>query len=327
VNGLVDTWRLTFTPNEVATANPSNIELYQVPKNTLGNCTIEWLKIEEGEVATPNIIDYKYFGEGLKDSDNPNDYSWNITPDYSEQYFISKSSTEKGLLIYKNNFITTEDWNSIQTSGIYYCAGATGENMPISGTLYGYLIVIKSASVIVQLFISNGNFYNRIMSGSPLTWFNWNKLSNDSTVVHNSGNESIDGFKDFRQTPTVNNVPVALDRFVSKTVKTTNTTDFTNESSVRFERSGRSVVANFAIANKSANFAGWKNLMAFPKGYTPTSLKDWGGTLANKTNRNPALSVYANASGIAVMVSTTNLPENQECSGTVSYFTNDAWPN
>ncbi|EOS7778632.1 BppU family phage baseplate upper protein, partial [Enterococcus hirae] len=27
VNGLVDTWRLTFTPNEVATANPSNIEL------------------------------------------------------------------------------------------------------------------------------------------------------------------------------------------------------------------------------------------------------------------------------------------------------------
>ncbi|RBT62128.1 hypothetical protein EB39_01576 [Enterococcus hirae] len=28
-----------------------------------------------------------------------------------------------------------------------------------------------------------------------------------------------------------------------------------------------------------------------------------------------------------MMVSTTNLPENQECSGTVSYFTNDAWPN
>lgn len=244
-----------------------------------------------------------------------------------EQYFVTKSSTEKGLLIYKNNFITTEDWNSLQTSGIYYCAGATGENMPISGTLYGYLIVIRSASVIVQLFISNGNFYNRIMSGSPLTWFNWNKLSNDSTVVHNSGNESIDGFKDFRQIPTVNDTPVALDRFVSKTVKTTNTTDFTNESLVRFERWGRLVVANFEITNKSSNFAGWKNLMAFPKGYTPISLTGWGGTLANKTNRNPALSVYANASGITVMVSTTNLPENQTCSGTIVYFTNDAWPN
>ena len=146
-------------------------------------------------------------------------------------------------------------------------------------------------------------------------------------LVQTSGNQSVDGFKNFLQTPTVNDVPVILDRFVSKTVKTTNTTDFTNESLVRFERWGRLVVANFAITNKSANFAGWKNLMAFPKGYTPTSLKDWGGTLANKTNRNPALSVYANASGISVMVSTTNLPENQECSGTVSYFTNDAWPN
>ncbi|EMF0063491.1 hypothetical protein PGC07_002676, partial [Enterococcus hirae] len=92
-------------------------------------------------------------------------------------------------------------------------------------------------------------------------------------LVQTSGNQSVDGFKNFLQTPTVNDVPVILDRFVSKTVKTTNTTDFTNESSVRFERCGRSVVANFAITNKSANFAGWKNLMAFPKGYTPTSLK------------------------------------------------------
>ncbi|MFP7290830.1 hypothetical protein [Enterococcus hirae] len=154
-----------------------------------------------------------------------------------------------------------------------------------------------------------------------------NAIEGKEELVQTSGNQSVDGLKNFLQTPTVNDTPVALDRFVSKTVNTTNTTDFTNESSVRFERSGRSVVANFSITNKSANFGGWKVLMPFPKGYTPTSLKDWGGTLANKTNRNPALSVYANASGIAVMVSTTNLPENQECSGTVAYFTNDAWPN
>ena len=124
VTGLVDTWRLTFTPNEVATANPSNIELYQVPKNTLGNCTIEWLKIEEGDVATPNITDYKYFGEGLKDSDNPNDYSWNITPEYTENIFAK-----------------------------------------------------------------------------------------EDCVVHNSGNESIDGFKDFRQIPTVKGVNLAKETF------------------------------------------------------------------------------------------------------------------
>ena len=84
VNGLVDTWRLTFTPYEVAAANPSNIELYQFPKNTLGNCTIELLKIEEGDVATPNISEYKYRGIGMRDSDNPEEYVWDLSPKYVE---------------------------------------------------------------------------------------------------------------------------------------------------------------------------------------------------------------------------------------------------
>ncbi|EOY2790385.1 BppU family phage baseplate upper protein [Enterococcus hirae] len=329
VEGLTDTWQggFTVTQASIDAGALRTLAVYQFPSETKGTVKIDWLKIEKGDTRTPNISQFKYFGEGLKDSDNPNDYSWNITPDYGEQYFVTKSSTEKGLMVYKNQYITTENWDDIQESGIYYCAGATGENMPVQGPLYGNLIVIKSAGVIIQQFLSNGMFYKRAMIGYPMAWNPWSKLASDASVVHSSGNESIDGFKDFRQTPTVNNVPVALDRFVSKTVKTTNTTDFTNESSVRFERDGRSVVANFSITNKSANFAGWKNLMAFPKGYTPTSLKDWGGTLANKTNRNPALSVYANGSGIVVMVSTTNLPENQECSGTVSYFTNDVWPN
>ncbi|EQA5379583.1 BppU family phage baseplate upper protein [Enterococcus hirae] len=329
VEGLTDTWQGEFTVTQASIDAGAlrTLAVYQFPSETKGTVKIDWLKIEKGDTRTPNISQFKYFGEGLKDSDNPNDYSWNITPDYGEQYFVTKSSTEKGLMVYKNQYITTENWDDIQESGIYYCAGATGENMPVQGPLYGNLIVIKSAGVIIQQFLSNGMFYKRAMIGYPMAWNPWSKLASDASVVHSSGNESIDGFKDFRQTPTVNNVPVVLDRFVSKTVKTTNTTDFTNESSVRFERDGRSVVANFSITNKSANFAGWKNLMAFPKGYTPTSLKDWGGTLANKTNRNPALSVYANGSGIVVMVSTTNLPENQECSGTVSYFTNDVWPN
>ncbi|EOA7237878.1 BppU family phage baseplate upper protein [Enterococcus hirae] len=329
VEGLTDTWQGEFTVTQASIDAGAlrTLAVYQFPSETKGTVKIDWLKIEKGDTRTPNISQFKYFGEGLKDSDNPNDYSWNITPDYGEQYFVTKSSTEKGLMVYKNQYITTENWDDIQESGIYYCAGATGENMPVQGPLYGNLIVIKSAGVIIQQFLSNGMFYKRAMIGYPMAWNPWSKLASDASVVHSSGNESIDGFKDFRQTPTVNNVPVALDRFVSKTVKTTNTTDFTNESSVRFERDGRSVVANFSITNKSANFAGWKNLMAFPKGYTPTSLKDWGGTLANKTNRNPALSVYANGSGIVVMVSTTNLPENQECSGTVSYFINDVWPN
>ncbi|HAQ0853352.1 TPA: hypothetical protein IW667_003218, partial [Enterococcus faecium] len=37
------------------------------------------------DTRTPNISQFKYFGEGLKDSNNPNDYSWDVTPEYTEK--------------------------------------------------------------------------------------------------------------------------------------------------------------------------------------------------------------------------------------------------
>ncbi|EOH8706623.1 BppU family phage baseplate upper protein, partial [Enterococcus hirae] len=165
VEGLTDTWQGEFTVTQASIDAGAlrTLAVYQFPSETKGTVKIDWLKIEKGDTRTPNISQFKYFGEGLKDSDNPNDYSWNITPDYGEQYFVTKSSTEKGLMVYKNQYITTENWDDIQESGIYYCAGATGENMPVQGPLYGNLIVIKSAGVIIQQFLSNGMFYKRAM--------------------------------------------------------------------------------------------------------------------------------------------------------------------
>lgn len=85
VEGLVNTWSLTFTTSKVSQDHPNLLQILQQPGATVGACTINWLKIEKGETRTPNIEQYKYFGEGLKDSDNPNDYSWNITPEYAEK--------------------------------------------------------------------------------------------------------------------------------------------------------------------------------------------------------------------------------------------------
>ncbi|HFU5900266.1 TPA: DUF2479 domain-containing protein, partial [Enterococcus faecium] len=61
------------------------LNIYQYPSATKGACQIDWLKIEKGNTRTPNISEYKYFGEGLKDSANPTDYSWDITPEYAEK--------------------------------------------------------------------------------------------------------------------------------------------------------------------------------------------------------------------------------------------------
>ena len=84
VEGLTDVWSLTFTPNEVST-DPKILQIVQTPNASVGACQIDWLKIEKGNTRTPNISQFKYFGEGLKDSNNPNDYSWDVTPEYTEK--------------------------------------------------------------------------------------------------------------------------------------------------------------------------------------------------------------------------------------------------
>ncbi|RBT44692.1 hypothetical protein EB05_00304 [Enterococcus faecium] len=85
VEGLADVWSLTFTPTKLVPDFPKNFRIYQSPEATAGACQIDWLKIEKGDTRTPNISQFKYFGEGLKDSNNPNDYSWDVTPEYTEE--------------------------------------------------------------------------------------------------------------------------------------------------------------------------------------------------------------------------------------------------
>ena len=84
VEGLVDTWVATVSITQLG-ENAKGVYLFQTPNTSLGSCTIKWLKIEKGDTRTPNISQFKYFGEGLKDSDNPNDYSWDVTPEYAEK--------------------------------------------------------------------------------------------------------------------------------------------------------------------------------------------------------------------------------------------------
>ncbi|WP_270097004.1 BppU family phage baseplate upper protein [Enterococcus faecium] len=87
VEGLTDVWSATFKAgNATGTSNLLRVALWQMPTAvTNGACQIDWLKIEKGNTRTPNISQFKYFGEGLKDSNNPNDYSWDVTPEYTEK--------------------------------------------------------------------------------------------------------------------------------------------------------------------------------------------------------------------------------------------------
>ncbi|HBK6943517.1 TPA: hypothetical protein LNE26_001967, partial [Enterococcus faecium] len=84
VEGLSDIWTLTFTPNAVNSSTPKLLAIYQTPQSTAGACQIDWLKIEKGDTRTPNIGEYKYRGTGMRDSNNPKDYVWDLAPEYVE---------------------------------------------------------------------------------------------------------------------------------------------------------------------------------------------------------------------------------------------------
>lgn len=86
VEGLKDVWSATFTAkNTNGTTNLLRVALWQKPTTvTNGDVQIDWLKIEKGDTRTPNIEQYKYRGIGMRDSNNPKDYVWDLAPEYVE---------------------------------------------------------------------------------------------------------------------------------------------------------------------------------------------------------------------------------------------------
>ncbi|EGP5644158.1 TPA: hypothetical protein RD718_000633 [Enterococcus faecium] len=92
VEGLTDTWQLNFRPTkEMIDAGVRNqINIFQVPQSTKGEVKIEWIKLEKGDTRTPNIEQYKYRGIGMRDSNNPKDYVWDLAPEYVEAEVTKK---------------------------------------------------------------------------------------------------------------------------------------------------------------------------------------------------------------------------------------------
>lgn len=157
VEGLTDIWVLEFTPTRIDAASPSGLQIYQSPKNTKGAVQIDWLKIEKGDTRTPNISQFKYFGEGLKDSNNPNDYSWDVTPEYTEKSLnntvsLTEPQSIEGLKNFedgiqsKGKSVLTSDDNKYEVVTLTVTNGNTG-----SAKLYR-----EGKTVTIYFFALNG---------------------------------------------------------------------------------------------------------------------------------------------------------------------------
>lgn len=184
VEGLTDIWSATFTASTDSHPTSPQVQIYQVPNTSVGQCTIKWLKLEEGDTRTPNISQFKYFGEGLKDSNNPNDYSWDITPEY----------TEKGL----NDSVSLTEPQSVDgTKNFLETPLVNGKNVLVEEKLLPYEawhstgteqtgISNKARLIIGPVATTIGAKLNRSMKENPLTWNsgNWQATANrDCTLL------------------------------------------------------------------------------------------------------------------------------------------------
>ncbi|EME7212918.1 hypothetical protein OHL96_002617, partial [Enterococcus faecium] len=184
VEGLTNVWSKTFTAADDSHPTTPQVQFYQVPSTSVGQCTIKWLKLEEGDTRTPNISQFKYFGEGLKDSNNPNDYSWDIMPEYTEKGLNdSVSLTEPQSVDGTKNFLETPLVNGknvlVEEKPLPYEAWhSTGtEQTGISN---------KTRLIIGPVATTIGAKLNRSMKENPLTWNsgNWQATANrDCTLL------------------------------------------------------------------------------------------------------------------------------------------------
>lgn len=188
VEGLTDVWSWSSVAKiSQPTGSGAKVVVYQLPPESQvpnGKCTISWAKLEEGDTRTPNISEYKYFGEGLKDSNNPNDYSWDVTPEYTEKGLNdSVSLTEPQSVDGTKNFLETPLVNGknvlVEEKPLPYEAWhSTGtEQTGISN---------KTRLIIGPVATTIGAKLNRSMKENPLTWNsgNWQATANrDCTLL------------------------------------------------------------------------------------------------------------------------------------------------
>ena len=79
VEGLPNTWTATLKIDRLG-EKKNAVYIYQSPRQSVGACQIDWLKIEKGDTRTPNIDSYAYRGTVLTTSEespkDPNAYTW-----------------------------------------------------------------------------------------------------------------------------------------------------------------------------------------------------------------------------------------------------------
>lgn len=166
VEGLVDVWSATFTPQNIPPAVPKLLQIYQVPADTVGAVHIDWVKLEISEYRTPNIDSYDYVGSLIEDTEtptlDPTKYTWTVNGDVTNKkaYMVFDIKT-----FIEENY-ATEFEKLVADLGEDQALNAVFENFNISTALKA---LVSPSSPI--------NFSVELYDFSTSTW---HKLNTDS---------------------------------------------------------------------------------------------------------------------------------------------------
>lgn len=127
---------------------------------------------------------------------------------------VTLYETENGMMIQRRTAVTTHDWNTLTSVGIYNVSNASGANKPSSIENYGVLEVFNRGTVAAQRYTTTeGSIFYRMQGGSPTAWYDWQQLANatwtNNNFVHKTGNENIAGVKTFTDNSTFNGLVTA----------------------------------------------------------------------------------------------------------------------
>ena len=194
----------------------------------------------------------------------------------ADQHFITKESVESGPLIFKNTMLTTQDWNDITESGVYYCASSSGINAPYTGKLYGFLTVYSEQAVTIQKYEFQNSIYMRTFAGNPAAWGNWEKVALSSEVMTLTDPQTALGLKNFKDGAQIDGVDVATVKNLGSvlqsgsgltTIQSDKQSAF-DEFSYEFERIGDRVFFHARVkTNSTTAVASHVNLLEIPLGF------------------------------------------------------------
>ncbi|WP_071858848.1 BppU family phage baseplate upper protein, partial [Enterococcus hermanniensis] len=177
-----------------------------------------------------------------------------ITKIYSSTGWTNEVSSTSNAVDELSQNITNDDMKTlIQSDGFIYVFiytepsdGITGSRLVLDCGMFDLKIKV-SANDYIKSMIAQNHVTNLATADEAKAGTNTTKTMAPATTaqlidyraVTLASNQTIGGIKNFKDGLMVADTSVVVDRYIEKTVVTTNTTDFTAESTVIFQRWGR----------------------------------------------------------------------------------------